>query len=692
MYMEIRFKRLVFVVNGDKILMTECGRFVSPVGHTFAEVQICGENKDTHLGVKMARSSEGAKLRYRSHERRENELIIVQETDLVRVTTHFVGYNDTDTVRVYTEVENISSDALVLEEVSAFVAYGIGERGIDSADDLYFTRFQQSHHAECQPRRASFREWGLFRANYESQKRIAFANVGSWSTKEELPQGIIEDRASGCFTMFQIESNASWYYEIADCNQEYYVYLGGPNATFHSWSKKLDVGGRYISPNVALAFSDSLNGVLGEMTKYRRAIEGKSPADAALPAIFNEYMHLSWDSPSEAQTKKIAPFVQKTGVSYYVIDCGWHDECDTAQIYRYVGQWKESTVRFPKGVRATTDYIRSLGMKAGLWIEPEVIGIDCAEMLAYYDDDCFLQRNGKRIAVMNRYFLDYRAEKVRSYMTETIRRMVEDYGADYIKCDYNQDCGVGTDYAAYSAGDGLEEASRAFLAWMQEMIARFPQVVFEGCSSGGMRMDYKTLSVYSLLSTSDQIDYLQYPYIAGNVLAAVLPEQAAVWSYPVGELANGLTGEAAENAVHTKLSKARLSVNMINSFLGRMHLASHLELLNGEQAALVEEGVRYYSSLAEAKKTALPYLPCGFTEFGAPRVVAGFKTEEKIYLAVWCLHGEKTVRVPIAEEIQSVRLAYPSNANVRVVYEDKTLSVTFSEEKDAAFFELSLMV
>ena len=62
----------------------------------------------------------------------------------------------------------------------------------------------------------------------------------------------------------------------------------------------------------------------------------------------------------------------------------------------------------------------------GLWIEPEIVGIRCEEMLAYYDDDCFLQRNGRRIAVMNRYFLDFRHEKVRGYMTETIRRMVED--------------------------------------------------------------------------------------------------------------------------------------------------------------------------------------------------------------------------------------------------------------------------
>ena len=48
-------------------------------------------------------------------------------------------------------------------------------------------------------------------------------------------------------------------------------------------------------------------------------------------------------------------------------------------------------------------------------------------MLDYYDDDCFFQRHGKRLTVMNRHFIDYRNPKVREYMSQTIARMVEDY-------------------------------------------------------------------------------------------------------------------------------------------------------------------------------------------------------------------------------------------------------------------------
>ena len=203
-----------------------------------------------------------------------------------------------------------------------------------------------------------------------------------------------------------------------------------------------------------------------------------------------------------------------------------------------------------------------------------------------------------------------------------------------------------------------------------------------------MRMDYKTLSVYALLSTSDQVDYLQYPYIAGNVLAAVIPEQAAVWSYPVGEVGARLPEDEAVKQTQENVPNERIAVNMINSFLGRMHLASHLERMNEEQLALVKEGVAYYDSLTNAKKVALPYFPCGFTVFGAENVAAGFKTENKIYLAVWCLKGEKQIRVPIIEGIKDVKLAYPSKTDTTFTYTENQLCVTFQKDKNAAFFEI----
>lgn len=669
----ICFENLEFVLEDEKLYLTRCGNLTG-LHSGFAEVQLCGENKDSHMGAKLVNSSEGRRLAYVDHRVQGDTLTIRQRSDLVAVDTVFTAYSDTKAIRIRTEVTNLTQEPVVLEEVSGFVLTGIGTAA--ETDELYFTRFHQSHHAECQPRRGSFRQWGLSGGAMDSQGRIACANVGSWSTKEELPQGIVEHK--GGLTMFQIESNASWYYEISDRAGQYYLYLGGPNLPFGGWSRKLQPGERYETPWVALAFGSDLNEVLGDMTLYRRHIAGNCPADANLPTIFNEYMHLSWDSPTAENTARYAPVVAKTGAEYYVIDCGWHNEEPGDQVYPYVGQWKQSHVRFPEGLRKTTDYIRSLGMKPGLWIEAEIIGMQCREMLAYYDDTCFLSRSGKRLTVMNRHFLDYRNPKVRAYMTETVRRMVTDYGAAYIKVDYNQDCGVGTDRDAFSPGQGLEDSADAFLNWIRAMQEMFPEVIFEGCASGGMRMDYKTLSAYSLVSTSDQVDYLKYPCIVGNILSAVLPEQAAVWSYPVGsDVTDG-----------TQVSDRRIVMNMVNSFLGRMHLASHLDWLDAHQLSLIREGVAYYNTLSEMKKHALPWLPLGFTGFGAEQVCAGLVWGKRRYLAMWNLGKPGSITVPVPGKISQTAIAYPANAAEKLSFTEDTLTVTFPEDKSAVFVEL----
>ena len=688
--MLVRFGFLTFEIKENNVrLLGPNGDGIDPEYLNFGEVSVVGEDKPFHYGNKAISSTENGRLRYVYNEQTEDCLRIVQESSLVRLESVFERVSDCTAFRAYSRVTNISSKEIVLEDVAALCIPKLLDGGACERGQLYFYTFFQSHHAECQIRRQSFDALGLFRTTSDSQKSISYSNVGSWSTKERLPQGIIEDVKNKRFLMFQIESNHSWRYEVADVRGHFYLYLTGASASACGWSKKLSLGESYETSRVAIAMGNSLDCVVGEMTKLRRHIKGECVADLEQPTIFNEYMHLSWDSPTESKTKEIALVVAKAGVEYYVIDCGWHNEEPGDKIYPYVGQWKESKSRFPNGVRKTTDFIRSLGMKAGLWIEPEIVGKECREMLEYYGDDCFLTRYGRKVCVNGRYFLDFRHPKVVNYLTDTIQRMVEEYGAEYIKLDYNQDIGVGTDKYGKNQIEGLEESVDAYLSWISSIKRKYPNVIFETCSSGGMRMDYRTLSEFSIVSTSDQTKYQNYPYIAGNVLSAVLPEQAAVWSYPVDSFgeANAVFS-CTEEWVEENISAEQVVMNMINSFLGRMHLASHLELLSREKFAIVKEGVDYYKKLSKIRNRALPIFPMGFTRFGEEVVVCGLREGKNIYLAVWNFGKEKQVKIPFDYPINSVKLGYPSFATTKFHLEDRELIIDFEEKKVARFFEL----
>lgn len=162
-----------------------------------------------------------------------------------------------------------------------------------------------------------------------------------------------------------------------------------------------------------------------------------------------------------------------------------------------------------------------------MWLKLEVMGTQC-EIAKAVSDDWFFVRHGKRVYDRSRFQLDFRNPAVRKYADEVIDRVVREYGAGYIKMDYNIEPGIGTDYYADSPGEGLLGHERAYLSWLDDVFKRYPELVIENCSSGGLRMDYAMLSRCSIQSISDQEDYQNFAVIAANAAAGVTPEQAAV--------------------------------------------------------------------------------------------------------------------------------------------------------------------
>ncbi len=226
-----------------------------------------------------------------------------------------------------------------------------------------------------------------------------------------------------------------------------------------------------------------------------------------------------------------------------------------------LGAWEPSLTRWPHGLKFVLDQDPARGMIPGLWLEPEVAGQK--SVLAEKPDNWFLVRHGKRVLKNSRYLLDFRNPEVRAYLDQVIARLVNEYGVGYIKMDYNVDSLQGTDLSADSFGQGLLEHNRAHLAWLDNILNCYPDLVVENCGSGGGRMDYAMLSRLQIQSMTDQEDYLKLPAILVGASAAVLPEQLAVWSYP-------LTNSDADQA----------SFNMVTAMMCRIHQSGHLDSLS----------------------------------------------------------------------------------------------------------------
>lgn len=685
----IKFGQLTFTVSNEGIVaLTKCynidysdTRF-SAANFLFSEFDVAGGS--TSGRNRMCASDATRALRYVSHEEKDGVLTIVQRSDIAEVTSRFESYGDTNAVRVTQTFKNITEDELCLEMANTF-GLKFGKNVMAENKDWYFHKFTNARYTEAMPDVRTLYDMGFYWHNQLFQ----VVNVGNASSYENLPQAILENRKSEDFLMFQIESYFDWFYQITTTNDMFNLQIGGPSAARHAWNKVLKPDESYTTVPVTLAHGKTLNAVIGEMTKYRRHIKAQNESDKSLPSIFNEYMHLSWDDPFASRTCALAPYVAKTGCKYYVIDCGWHNSTAfNGKIYHVFGTWYEDKGRFPEGIKAVSDYVHSLGMKFGLWLAPEVVGDENYEMIDYYGDECFFTRSGKKISHGMGHLLDFRQKKVYDYMAATIDRMVNEYGCDYIKFDGCPNAGFGTERDATSMGDGLEKHTEAFLGWVKDMMERHPQVIFEDCFGGGMRTDYKALSMFSLISTSDQVRYDHYPYITANIFASVLPEQAAVWSYPVD---SELYDRNNEDVVNGRVSIERVAMNMVNAILGRIHLASRINLLDQEKQELIKEGIELYDRIRDEKLTSLPYMPLGYAKFGDTLVSSGLLTDKKLYLAVWNLNGERHVNIPLPDiSVKNAKVAYPLSLETNFSFDSSSLTVDFTEDMQARIFEIDV--
>jgi alpha-galactosidase len=291
-------------------------------------------------------------------------------------------------------------------------------------------------------------------------------------------------------------------------------------------------------------------------------------------------------------------------------------------------------------------------------------------------DAWFFCRHGKRVIDHGRYQLDYRHLSVQAFADEVVDRLVQQYGVGYIKMDYNINAGPGTEHEADSAGDGLLEHNRAYLAWLDTVFARYPELIIENCGSGGMRLDYALLSRHSIQSLTDQDDYRANAVIAAAGPTTMTPEQCGVWSYP----------QAAAD-------REAVIFNMVNTLLMRVHQSGHLAEMESAERDLVREAITLYKTIRQHIPQGQPFWPLGLPSLKDEWVSLGLACPGVTYLAVWRLQSRgETCVLPLAalrgQEVE-VTCVYPANGDCRWEWmtETGTLSVTLPQAYSARLFQ-----
>ncbi|WP_421854818.1 alpha-galactosidase [Oricola sp.] len=193
------------------------------------------------------------------------------------------------------------------------------------------------------------------------------------------------------------------------------------------------------------------------------------------------------------ELKEIATLAADIGAERFVLDDGWFKgrNDDTTSL----GDWTVDPVKFPDGLHPLTDHVRDLGMRFGIWFEPEMISRDSDLYRAHPD---WVLGPRAQPSGRNQFVLDLRRPGVTNYLFDVVSGILADYPVDYVKWDHNR----------MLTGGGPDQTVELY-----RLLARLrdahPDVDFESCASGGGRIDYGILAHAVRVWLSDSNDALE---------------------------------------------------------------------------------------------------------------------------------------------------------------------------------------
>ncbi len=272
---------------------------------------------------------------------------------------------------------------------------------------------------------------------------------------------------------------------------------------------KLDVGETFQTPEAVMVYSDR---GMNDMSQTFHAFYQKRLArgywrDRERPILINNWEATYYDF-DEDKLAVIASKAKECGVELFVLDDGWFGA--RRDDHAGLGDWVAAKELLPNGITGVADRIESLGMKFGLWIEPEMVNADSDLYRAH--PDWVLSVPGRSMTHGRyQYVLDFSRKEVVDHIYGMIARILREAKVSYIKWDMNR-CITECFSRAYPA-DRQGEIFHRYILGLYDLYERlttaFPEVLFESCASGGARFDPGMLYYAPQCWTSDDTDAIE---------------------------------------------------------------------------------------------------------------------------------------------------------------------------------------
>ena len=283
--------------------------------------------------------------------------------------------------------------------------------------------------------------------------------------------------------------------------------IAGINPYDFGWH--LEPGEAFTSPEAVMVFSDS---GLGKMSRtfhklYRYNLCRGEWKCKERPILVNNWEATYFNFDDE-KLVSIARDAKELGIEMLVMDDGWFGERSSDNCS--LGDWTVNENKLKGGLRPLVERVNALGLKFGIWFEPEMIS-PVSELYKAHPDWTLCTEGRDKSVGRSQYVLDMSRADVRDYLFDSISAILDSANIEYVKWDFNRNI-------TEAAGALLPPARRkeifhryvlGLYELLERLVSAYPKLLLEGCSGGGGRFDAGMLYYSPQIWTSDDTDAIE---------------------------------------------------------------------------------------------------------------------------------------------------------------------------------------
>ena len=426
------------------------------------------------------------------------------------------------------------------------------------------------------------------------------------------------------------------------------------------FSYPVESGEVFYAPEVVLSYSENGLAKLSQNLHrcYRKHLCRGKYKETVRPILLNSWEASYFDFNGES-IYQLAKQASELGIEMLVMDDGWFGKRDDDN--SGLGDWYVNEEKLGESLGSLIQRINGLGMKFGIWFEPEAVNEDSDLYRSH--PEWALQIPGRNpVRARNQLVLDFTNQVVVDYVFEQVCKVLDQGNIEYVKWDMNRSLSDCYSLGTKDQGRVMYDYVLGLYDFLERLIQRYPDLLIEGCSGGGGRFDAGMLYYTPQIWCSDNTDAvdrvrIQYGTSFGYPISAVGSHVSAVPNHQTGR-------------------RTALKTRGITAMAGTFGYELNPEKLTEEEKEEIRVQVKTYHQYAPLIQDGLYYrLSNPFeSEVGAWEFVSEDASEVLLNVVMLEVHGNMTVNYVKLKGLESGKM-YQDQESGRVYPADALMQV-----------------